>query len=116
VRALVVVDAGEGIEARLLLQEVFSGRLGGFLLQGQMHTFVPAVLLGCAGLMRSMAIPRRSHPHGQFAQAEEGAVAGEGHTVCRCGWRAQAVVLEVLSKTLKAKCSRVLCRPSQHSR
>jgi len=37
VRALVVVDAGEGIEARLLLQEVFSGRLGGFLLQGQMH-------------------------------------------------------------------------------
>src|SRR2546429_4920568 len=34
----VVVDAGEGIEARLLLQEVFSGRLGGFLLRSEEHT------------------------------------------------------------------------------
>ena len=35
----------ELIEAALLLQEVEGGRLGSFLFQGEVHTFVSAVLL-----------------------------------------------------------------------
>jgi len=88
VRPLVVVDAGEGIEASLLLEKILSGRLGGFLLQGQVHTFVPAVLLWMSRFDALDGDPQTQPPHGQFAQAEEGAGAGEGHTVVCCGWRA----------------------------
>ena len=45
---VVVVD--ELVEASLLDEEVPGRRLGGFLLEGQMHTFVAAVLLGMTGL------------------------------------------------------------------
>ncbi len=47
-RPLPVVAIDEGIEARLLLQDVGGGRLGRFLLQRQVHPLVPAVLLGMA--------------------------------------------------------------------
>ena len=49
-RPLVVVFVDEAIEPGLLLQEVLPGRFGGFLLQGQMHAFMPAVLLRLSGL------------------------------------------------------------------
>jgi hypothetical protein len=39
----------EGVELGLLLQEVDAGRAGGFFLQGEMHAFMTAVLLGMAG-------------------------------------------------------------------
>lgn len=48
-RALLVVVGDEGVEACLLLEEVGGGRPGGFLLQGQVHGLVAAVLLGMAG-------------------------------------------------------------------
>src|SRR5438132_14082407 len=38
--------------------------------------------------------PETQPPHGQFAQAEEGAGAGEGHTVVAADGARQAVVLE----------------------
>lgn len=44
-RALLVVLALPAIEAGLLLQEVGGGRLGGLLLEREMHPLVPAVLL-----------------------------------------------------------------------
>ena len=44
-RPLLVVALDEAIEARLLLQHVGGGGLGGFLLQRQMHALVAAVLL-----------------------------------------------------------------------
>jgi hypothetical protein len=40
----------ELIEAALLLQEVEGCRLGSFLLQGEVHALVPAVLLRVARL------------------------------------------------------------------
>jgi hypothetical protein len=49
-RTLAVEDVHEFVEAVLLLQEVGGGRLGGFFLQGQMHAFMAAILLGMARL------------------------------------------------------------------
>ena len=48
--SLVVVAVDEVIKPGLLLQEVFGGWFGGLQLQGQMHTFMSAVLLRMAGL------------------------------------------------------------------
>ena len=50
VRAFVVEDVDKFVKAGLLLQEVARGRLGGFFLQGEVHAFMAAVLLGMAGL------------------------------------------------------------------
>jgi len=44
-RSLLVVVADEVVELGLLLQEVLARRFGGFFLQGQVHAFVPTVLL-----------------------------------------------------------------------
>src|ERR1700756_2470366 len=59
VRALVVEDLNEFVESRLLLQELGGRRLGGLVLQGEMHALVTS--WRAPGWMRSMPIPRRSH-------------------------------------------------------
>src|SRR5947207_10580681 len=59
-----------------------------------MHTFVPAVLLGVCRFDALDGDPQTQPPHGQFAQAEESAGAGEGHTVVAADGARQAVVLE----------------------
>src|SRR5215467_3570460 len=43
VRALVVEDLNEFVEASLLWQEVGGRRLGGFFLQGEMHALVTTI-------------------------------------------------------------------------
>jgi hypothetical protein len=63
VRALFVEVFDEVIELGLLLEEIFRGRLGGLLLQGQMHSLVPAVLLWVAGLDAFDADPEAQPPH-----------------------------------------------------
>jgi hypothetical protein len=45
-RPIPVVAIDEGIEARLLLQDIRGRRFGGFELQRPRHPLVPAVLLG----------------------------------------------------------------------
>jgi hypothetical protein len=48
-RPVVVEILDEVIELPLLLEEVFGGRFGGFLLERQMHALVAAILLRIAG-------------------------------------------------------------------
>ena len=69
-RTLVVEDVEEAIKAGLLLQKVGSGRLGGFLFQGEMHAFVPAVLLRMPRLDAFNANAQAEPPDRQFAQVE----------------------------------------------
>ena len=45
-----VVLLDKDIELRLLLEEVLAGWLGGFLLEGQVHALMAAVLFGMSGL------------------------------------------------------------------
>jgi len=86
VRALVVVDAGEGIEARLLLQKFFPA--GWWLPSSRSDAYVRACrsARGC----RFDALdgdPRRSHHTDSLLKPEEGAVAGEAHRVAADGAR-----------------------------
>jgi len=48
-RRFVIELLQESVELGLLLQKVGAGGRGGFFLQGQMHTFLPAVLLRMTG-------------------------------------------------------------------
>jgi hypothetical protein len=48
-RPFVIELLQEGVELGLLLQDVGARRASGFFLQGEMHTFMTAVLLGMAG-------------------------------------------------------------------
>ena len=94
VRPLVVVAVDEVIEPGLLLQEVAAGRLGGFLLQRQMHALVAAVLLRVAGLDALDLDAEPQPPDRELAQAEEGVGTGEGHAVVGADGAGQAKLLE----------------------
>lgn len=73
----------ERIEAFLLLQEVERRRFGGFLLLGQMHALVAAILLRVARLDPLDGDPQPQPPHCQTRQTEEGCSGAEGDTVVR---------------------------------
>ena len=49
-RAFVVEDLAEAVEAALLSAQAAGGGAGGLGLEGPVHAFVTAVLLGLAGL------------------------------------------------------------------
>ena len=81
VRPTAIVSLDEGVEPGLLLEHVGGGRLGGFGLQGEVHAFVPAVLLRMAGLDVLDVDAEAESPDGEFAEAIEGVGGGEGHAV-----------------------------------
>ena len=70
VRALVVEDLDELVEASLLLQKVDGRRLGGFFLQGEVHALVTAILLGSTGFDPLDANPEAKPPDNKLAQVE----------------------------------------------
>ena len=80
-RAFGVELLEEGIEAGLLLEAVHAWRPGCFLLQGQMHALVTAVLLGVAGFDAFDCNAKPEPPDGQFRQVEQAVWAGEGNPV-----------------------------------
>jgi hypothetical protein len=71
VGSLLVEGIDELIEAGLLLEEVFSSWLGGFLLESQMHALVAPVLLRVAGLDALDADPEAQPPDRKLRQSEE---------------------------------------------
>jgi hypothetical protein len=94
VRALLVEDLDEVVEAGLLLQEVAGRRLGGFFLQGEMHAFMTAILLGMAGLNAFDANAQAQPPDGEFAQVEQSVGGCEGHAIIAADVSGQAAFLE----------------------
>ena len=77
-RALVVEVVHEGVEPRLLLQEVLGGGSGRLLLQRQVHAFMAAVLLRMAGLDALDGDAQAQPPHRELAEAEEGVGLAKG--------------------------------------
>src|SRR5260370_15115891 len=71
-RTFVIEDFDEVVEPGLLLQEVASGRLGGFFLQSQMDAPMAANLLGMARLDPFDANPHPEPPNPQLAQVKQG--------------------------------------------
>src|ERR1700680_1313759 len=96
--ALLVEGADELIEARLLLQEVPGGGLGGFLLERQMHALMPAVLLRMAGLDALDADTQAQPPDRELGQSEERVGTGKGAPVIGANRSGQP---EVLKSALK---------------
>src|SRR5262249_43701433 len=94
VRALVVEDLNEFVEAGLLLQEVGSGRLGGFFFQSEMHALVTTILLGSTGFDPLDANTQAKPPDSKFAQVEQGVCGSERHAVVTADIGRQATLLK----------------------
>lgn len=95
-RAFGVEFAPEGIEAVLLLQAVHAGRPCGLLLQGQVHAFVAAVLLGVSWLDALDGDAEPEPPDGELGEVEEPVGAAEGHAIIGPDGERQAALLEEL--------------------
>src|SRR5262249_1283214 len=68
-------------EAGLLLEHVGGGWLRGFRLQGEMHAFVAAILLGMTRL-DALDVDAEAEPaDGEFAEAVQRVGGGKGHAV-----------------------------------
>ena len=104
-RALVVVLLDEGIEARLLLQQIRHRRLGGLLLEGEMHALVPAVLLGMTGSDALDASASRSHQTASVLRPSRACADANGTPLSVQSPR-QPEALKVRSKTANAYASR----------
>jgi hypothetical protein len=89
-----VVPLDEGVEPGLLLKHVGGGGLGGFRLQGEMHAFVAAVLVGMTGLDALGVDAEAQPPDGECAEAIDGVGRGKGHAVVGANGLREAKVLE----------------------
>lgn len=81
VRALIVVLLDKVIELRLLLQEVLAWRLGRFLLQREMHAFMPAILLRLSRLDTFKGGLAASHHTESLLKPKNAVVLAEGHAI-----------------------------------
>ena len=104
-RALVVEDRNEFVDAGLLLQEVGGCWLGGFFFQGEMHALVTAILLRMASLDALDGNTETKPPDSKFARVEQGVCRREGNAVVATDAGGQAALLE---KPLKHRESVIL--------
>jgi hypothetical protein len=66
VRALLIKFLYEGVEFRLLLQDVGAGGTGGFFFQSQVHAFMTAVLPRMTRFDAFDRDPQAEPPHGKL--------------------------------------------------
>src|SRR5262249_36867154 len=109
-RALGIELAKESIEALLLLQAVKAWRPGGLVLEGEMHTLVPAVLLRMARLDAFDRDAEPEPPHRQLGEIEQGVGTGKGHAIVGADGQRQAALAE---QPLKGGNGRVFARRVQ---
>ena len=82
----------EVVEAGLLLQAVQAWRAGGFLLQGEVHALVAAVLLRMARLDALDGDAEAQPPDRELGEIEQGVGTGEGHAVVGADGQRQAAL------------------------
>ena len=112
-RPLLVKGGDELIEPGLLLQEFLGGRLGGLLLERQVHALVPPVLLGVTWLDALDADAQPQPPDRQLGEAEQGVGTDKGRPVIGANRRGQPEVLEGTLKDGEGDMAWVLESPSQ---
>src|SRR3982751_2613996 len=93
-RAFGVELLQEGIEAGLLLKAVHPWRPCCFLLQGQMHAFMPAVLLGMAWFDALDGNAEPEPPHRKPREVVEAIGRSEGNAVVGADSLGQAALFE----------------------
>ena len=108
--------ADEGIEALLLLQAVDAGRTGCFLLEGEVHALVTAVLLRMAGLDAFDGDAEPEPPDRELGEIEQGVGTGEGHAVVGADGERQAALAEQPLEGGDGRSSRVDSSASHSSR
>ena len=106
----------EGIEAGLLLQAVHAWWSGGFLLQGEVHALVAAVLLRVAWLDAFDCDAEAEPPDRELGEIEQGIGAGERDAVVGADGLRQATLGEQLLEGGNGGSSRVDSRASHSSR
>ena len=106
----------EGVEAGLLLQAVHAWRAGGFLLQGEVHALVAAVLLRMAGLDALDGDAEPQPPDRELGEVEQGIGTGEGDAVVGADGSGRPRSRNSRSKAVKAGSSRVDSSASHSSR
>jgi len=114
-RTLVVVNIDEAIDAFLLLEKVEGGRLCGFLFQGQVHAFVPAVLLGTPWPDAFDSDAKSQPPDRQPGEIVEPVGARKRKAVIRPDGARQSELPKNNSSTEKARPAFVDVSPSQAS-
>ena len=89
-----VIALDERIEPGLLLEHIGGGGLSGFGLQGEMHAFVPTILLRMTGLDALDVNAEAEPPDGEGAEAIQGVGGGKGHAVVGANGLGKAEFLE----------------------
>ena len=93
VRSLVVIDSAEFVEPTLLSTKMGARGRGGLFLEGPVHAFVPAILLGLSWLNELWDDAEGDPPDGELREPCDGG-GGEGVAVVGSDALGQAELVE----------------------
>lgn len=99
---LLIELAQEVVEAGLLLKGIHPRRPGCVLLQGPMHTLMPAILLRVTRLDAFDSDAEPEPPHRELGEIEQGIRRGEGQAVVGADGERQASLPEEMLERLES--------------